>query len=73
MTRAAALRSTPFEIRQYIDQFASSILVRVKLSDVEGWQDLSIHALRQRDPREAERVIMHLIEEGTLPHRVKVV
>jgi hypothetical protein len=58
---------TPSEIRNYIDQYATSILVRVKLGN--GWRDLSISAL---DPAERERVTIRLIEYGYFPHRILV-
>lgn len=61
---------TASEIRAYIDQYASSILVRVRIDGL--WRDMSIAALRLRDAAEAARVVDRLAERGALPHRVLV-
>lgn len=59
------------QIREYIEQFKGSILVRVRLGC--EWRDLSIEALRALDPAEAVRVESRLVERCCLPHRVDVI
>ncbi len=59
------------EIRDYIEQWKDSILVRVRLGC--EWRDLSIAALRALDPLEAARVELRLVERACMPHRILTV
>lgn len=64
---------TPAEIAAYIDQFASSIVVRVRTQLACEWQDFTIARLRTECPEEAERVTRRLMEMSCFPPRVLVV
>lgn len=80
MTPEEEHQATPEQIRAYVDQFADSIYVRVRLPAIDfqpgegfAWRNLTVKELRAVNAEEAERVVSRLCERAALPHRVLVV